>query len=99
MDNNRFLALLSSVADWHYEKTPEGHSEIVIDRFKSDNTLCEDCGCVGAYHKVVEHRLFDNSYPYWRRRCNLCKMIQNPDTDEFDMTYADWISFINTPKK
>lgn len=99
MDPKLFQDLLDQCADWHREtvKDLDGRGRarskptdnntlpIVIDRIKTQPTICEDCGLICDHGRRVESRVYFTGSRHWRERCLTCNRFRNPESGCFDV--------------
>jgi hypothetical protein len=69
-----FLLDKDNNSTWAYE----------IKRLKPIIKPCEDCG-VECKDRKVSHALYQFPKRHWRRHCNGCNRVWNPETKQFDL--------------
>jgi hypothetical protein len=74
----------SRLMDW-LEQQPNYSTGPEIKKLKYEPRSCEDCGKVCKKPRVVEAKLVQQPVRYWRTRCNICCLYQDPATKEFSL--------------
>lgn len=87
MNNDKFLELLSTVANWKYDEQTGGP---VITEIKTTTADCSKCWTERDKCKLTS-RWNNNKWQanHWRTKCDTVNKWRNPDNDTFTMELAE----------